>query len=136
MFEGGCFCGAVRYRIAAPPAGSAICHCTSCRRASGAPSVAWVVVDRSQFEWLSGTPAEFNSSPGVMRRFCGRCGSGLTYETAAVPATLDVNAATLDDPERFAPTMEVWLADKLSWQPTDTHLLHYPGSSLPGSSLD
>jgi hypothetical protein len=130
MVEGGCFCGAVRYRIAATPASSAICHCTSCRRASGAPAVAWLTVNRSDFAWLSGAPVQFGSSPGVTRRFCGRCGSGLTYEHAALPATIDITNASLDDPERFAPTMEVWLQDKLSWQPTGAHLSRYPGSSL------
>ncbi len=92
--------------------------------------MAWLTVNRSDFAWLSGAPVEFGSSPGVTRRFCGRCGSGLTYEHATLPATIDVTNASLDDPERFAPTMEVWVQDKLSWQPTDAHLLRYPGSSL------
>ena len=130
MIEGGCFCGAVRYRIAASPAESVICHCTSCRRASGAPAVAWTVVNRADFEWLCGSPVEFSSSPGVMRRFCGRCGSGLTYQHVEVPATMDITTASLDDPELFAPTIEVWLQEKLSWQPSDPHLQRYPGSSL------
>jgi hypothetical protein len=130
MIEGGCLCGAVRYRIAAPALSSGICHCTSCRRASGAPTVAWVTVNRTDFAWLCGTPVEFNSSPGVVRRFCGRCGSGLTYQHATLPTTIDITTGSLDDPERFAPTMEVWLEDKISWQPTDAHLRRYPGSSL------
>jgi len=44
MSEGGCLCGAVRYRMVGAPLSSAICHCASCRRASGAPTVAWLTV--------------------------------------------------------------------------------------------
>lgn len=130
MFEGGCLCGAVRYRIGSPPLSCAICHCTSCRRASGATSVAWLTVNRADFEFLTGTPVEFNSSAGVLRRFCGRCGCAFTYEHADLPATIDVTIGSLDEPDRVAPTAEVWLQDKVSWQPTDVHLNQYPGSSL------
>lgn len=130
MFEGGCLCGAVRYRIGSPPQSSGICHCRSCRRACGATSVAWATVKRADFEFLAGVPAAFSSSPGVVRRFCGHCGCAFTYEHANLPDTLDVTLGSLDDPDRFAPTMEVWLEDKVSWQPTDVHLRQYPGSSL------
>ena len=129
MSEGGCLCGAVRYRIADPPLSSAICHCTSCRRASGAPTVAWVTVDRKQFEILSGKPAAFRSSPGVKRQFCGQCGSPLTYENAQSPGSIDITTASLDDPNGFPPSVEVWLEDKISWQPTDPNLRQCQGSS-------
>jgi hypothetical protein len=134
MSEGGCLCGAVRYRIgpfriAEGPLCSCICHCVSCRRASGAPSVAWLTVERAQFEILSGNPLTYGSSPGVTRRFCGRCGSALTYENAESPASIDVTTITLDDPNGFPPTAEVWLEDKVAWQPTAEELRHYRGSS-------
>jgi len=35
--EGGCQCGAVRYRAIEIPLARTLCHCRSCRRASGAP---------------------------------------------------------------------------------------------------
>jgi hypothetical protein len=130
MIEGGCFCGAVRYRLTGSPVFSAVCHCESCRRASGAPSVAWVTVDFGKFEFTQGEPAAYPSSPGVLRRFCSRCGSPLTYENSKSPGTIDITTVTLDDPSRFAPTQEVWLADRLPWQPANPDLKHYPGSSL------
>ena len=129
MIEGGCFCGAVRYRMSGSPQSSAICHCESCRRASGAPSVAWVTVEREHFELLRGTPAVHASSPGVVRGFCGRCGSALTYENAKSPSTIDITTITLDDPSRFPPTLEVWLDDRVPWQPS-AGLKQYRGSSL------
>jgi hypothetical protein len=130
MIEGGCFCGAVRYQLTGSPESSGICHCESCRRASGAPSVAWVTVERERFQILKGEPAAYASSPGVVRRFCDRCGSPLTYESSKAPRTIDITTVTLDDPNRFPPTLEVWLSDRLPWQPTSADLKHYPGSSF------
>jgi len=130
MIEGGCFCGAVRYRMTGSPQSSAICHCESCRRASGAPTVAWVTVDREKFEILKGTPAAYLSSPGVVRRFCGRCGSALTYENTNHSGTIDITTITLDHPSGFPPTSEVWLEDRVPWQPMGAGLKQYQGSSL------
>jgi hypothetical protein len=129
MMEGGCLCGAVRYRLEGAPSSSVNCHCRSCRRASGAPVVAWTTVQRSQFRILSGIPAVFHSSPGVTRRFCSHCGTGLTYESESHPDTIDVTSASLDDPEAYPPTEEVWLEDKLGWQPTSPHTEKFAGSS-------
>jgi len=129
MSEGGCFCGAVRYRVTGSPLSSAICHCESCRRASGAPSVAWVTVERKGFEIVKGTPAAYPSSPGVTRRFCGRCGSALTYENTKTPESIDITTITLDEPNRFPPTVEVWLEDRVDWQPISPSLKQFPGGS-------
>ena len=127
--EGGCLCGAVRYRISGAPVSSVICHCRSCRLASGAPTVAWLTVQRPQLEFLFGTPRAFKSSPGVVRQFCATCGSALTYENAASPSTIDLTTATLDDPNRFPPTEEVWVAHKVPWQVSDAALAQHPASS-------
>jgi hypothetical protein len=127
--EGGCLCGAVRYRVVGAPLSSSICHCITCRRASGAPTVAWVTVDRSQLEILSGEPRAFQSSPHVVRRFCATCGSALTYENADDASTIDITTLSLDDPERFPPSAEVWVAHKLSWQTTDPSRAQRPQGS-------
>lgn len=129
MTDGGCLCGALRYRFSGTPSSSTNCHCKSCRRASGAPVVAWITVQRSEFTILSGIPAVFHSSPGVTRRFCSHCGTALTYETDRSPDTIDLTTASLDDPEAYPPTTEVWLEDKLSWQPTSPHTDKFAGFS-------
>jgi hypothetical protein len=92
--------------------------------------VAWVTIDLGEFQFIQGEPVAYPSSPGVARRFCGRCGSPLTYESSKSPATIDVTTVTLDDPSGFPPTQEVWLADRLHWQPANGDLEHYPGSAL------
>ncbi len=129
MIEGGCLCGAVRYRISGSPFSSANCHCESCRRASGAPAVAWISIQRAELEILSGTPTIFHSSPHVTRQFCGICGTALTYETTDSSSTIDITSASLDDPNAFPPTAEVWLEDKLTWAASNARLDQFAGSS-------
>jgi hypothetical protein len=129
MIEGGCLCGAVRYRIEGTPQSSVVCHCASCRRASGATPVAWITVEQARFELVRGSLQTYHSSPGVTRRFCARCGSALTYAIATSPGSIDVTTATLDDPDAHPPTADVWLSDKVSWQPTDPAIGKFSGSS-------
>ncbi len=121
----------MRYRIRGPVLSSALCHCRSCRRASGAPTVAWLTLARTDVQ-LTGSPVRFESSPGIVRQFCGRCGSPLTYEIVAEP-TIDLTTATLDEPSAFPPTHEVWLEHRLSWQPAQPALVGCPRSSLEPS---
>jgi hypothetical protein len=84
--------------------------------------VAWITFDLNCFAILAGRPTIFDSSAGVRRRFCGACGSALTYQRTKSPVTVDVTTATLDDPAVFPPTAEIWLEDRLHWQPTDRTL--------------
>ena len=133
--EGGCLCRAIRYRIAGVPVSSIICHCNTCRRASAAPSVAWLTFPFASFALVSGRLQTFQSSPGVRRAFCGTCGSPLTYESDREPGTVDVTTVSLDNPDRFPPTREVWLDHKLAWEQTNASLAHCAqGSSAPSVS--
>lgn len=131
--EGGCLCAAVRYSVTGSPSSSVICHCNTCRKASAAPSVAWLTFDRASFALLSGTPASYRSSAGVVRTFCGRCGSPLTYASDASPGSLDVTTVSLDDPDLFPPARELWLADKVSWEATQATLARYLRGSGEGA---
>ena len=134
--EGGCLCKAIRYRIAGEPVYSAICHCESCRRASAAPSVAWLTFHRRQIEMLAGEPRHYRSSPDVIRQFCGTCGSPIFYETAGSPGTIDLTTASLDDPTTFPPTREVWVEEKLWWEPVSHTLDQYPRDNGAGPYAD
>jgi len=133
--EGGCLCGAVRYRVDGESLARALCHCRTCRLASGAPSVAWVVFRSSDFAFIAAQPTIFHSSPGVVRTFCGKCGTPLTYQRTANPDTIDVTTVSLSRPDDFAPTKEIWIEHKLAWESLNTALEHYPRSSLEGGSV-
>jgi hypothetical protein len=114
MLSGGCMCGAVRYASEAAPFHASFCHCIDCRRASGAPVMAWFTVPRASLR-VTGTPARHASSPGVERAFCARCGTALFFEAANTPDETDVTAASLDDPAQAAPAAHIWTRDRIEW---------------------
>ncbi len=115
MHQGGCFCGAVRYVVTAEPFNSTLCHCTMCRRASGAPCVAWFSVPRAGLHFTAGAPAWYASSPGIRRGFCAACGTQLTFEDARCPDELDVTTASLDDPETVPPGDHIYMQSHVRW---------------------
>jgi hypothetical protein len=113
--EGGCLCGAIRYRVSGEPIVSGICHCRSCRRTAGAPMLPYVTFALDRFEVVAGAPADFQSSPPVTRSFCARCGTPLTYRHRDYPDRIDVMTCSLDDPEAFPPSEHLWVSHKPAW---------------------
>ena len=113
--SGRCYCGSVRFSAASEVLHQANCHCENCRRAVGAQAVAWITVKSSGFRLDQGTPSEYRTETGAWRTFCSRCGSSLTYEHPDRPDEIDITTASLDHPEEFAPTRDVFPEEKLSW---------------------
>ncbi|MCW0183330.1 MAG: GFA family protein [Zavarzinia sp.] len=111
---GSCLCGAVRYRITAPPTSVSHCHCTLCRKAAGAAFVTWATVPRVAFT-LEGRVTEYAWSPRSRRQFCTRCGSQLTFRFVELSDEIDFTCATLDDPSRISPEYHTWVSKQLPW---------------------
>lgn len=99
-FEGGCFCGEVRYSSEDPPKLSSMCHCRMCQRWTGAPAAMTACFDASQFAYVS-APKVFNTSSILERHFCESCGTSLGYRyvVGAFQSTQFVLVGTLDCPE-------------------------------------
>jgi hypothetical protein len=112
---GRCLCAAIRDRAAGEPLWVTHCHCESCRRATGAPLTTYAGFPAERFAWTAGAPATFASSPGVMRTFCGRCGTSLTYEGERWPGEVHVLVATLERPEAMTPQGEAFAEQRLPW---------------------
>ncbi|MFZ5655413.1 MAG: GFA family protein [Pseudomonadota bacterium] len=111
---GGCFCGALRYRIGRVEQ-VANCHCSMCRRTSGAPFVTWLVVPREAFAWTLGTPAHLQSSARGERWFCAACGTPIACRIATRPDQIDITLGSLDHPDRFTPALDVHRRSRLPW---------------------
>lgn len=122
--EGGCLCGAVRYALGSAPTYAGHCHCRSCQRAIGAGFVTWVGVKPENFQVTKGKITFCETSSGVQRGFCGRCGSSLTF-AGDDWSDIGVTAATLDDPTIAKPESNVYLEHKQPWVVVDDSLRKY-----------
>ena len=115
MLKGHCQCGQLRYEADATPFDETACHCSICRRTSGAPFVAWFSVPVNSFRITQGTPASFRSTPQGTRSFCPRCGTPLTFQSTDHPDEIDVTTCSLDDPDRLPPKDHTHVATRLPW---------------------
>ena len=114
-YTGRCLCQQVLYRASGVPQSLCFCHCESCRRAVGAPFVAWATFGRSGFELLQGELTEVRTSPAVTRGFCNRCGTSISYSHDARSAEIDVTLVTLDAAATLSPERHIWVQDKPAW---------------------
>jgi hypothetical protein len=108
-------CGAIRYQIDGYPRRTTHCHCSHCRRSSGAPFVTWIEFHSSDFSIVSGTPSRYESRPQATRQFCGTCGSHLTFKDADEPDVIDVTACSLDNQDAVIPEDHVWCDRMVPW---------------------
>ena len=113
--EGGCLCGAVRYRIDAPPLWTGYCHCTTCRRSTGAPVTMFIGARSKAVRFTAGERTMYASSPGVQRGFCATCGTPLTYEAERFPGETHFYVSTFDEPQALAPRFHVYYEERLKW---------------------
>lgn len=122
--QGGCQCGAVRYRIAAGPAKSVVCHCRMCQRATGNAFAPLMEVPRDRVTW-AGEPAEWASSDVAFRGFCPTCGTPLYYRGGD---TVEIMAGTLAPPFAFRPVEQIAEESRQGW----LHALpDLPGMTTP-----
>lgn len=114
MIEGGCYCGAVRYRVDGKMLWQAQCHCRDCQRIAGADYVSWLGVRAADTHW-SGPRHLFQSSKEAERSFCGLCGTPLSYAAERWPDEVHLYAPTLDDPSLYRPAAHVHWQEHLPW---------------------
>ncbi len=114
--EGGCLCGSVRYSMERASEFSAHCHCRSCQLATGAGFATWVGMKNANFKVTKGSITNCETSPGVERGFCSKCGTSLTYSNESNwPGILSFLAVTLDDPSFANPTAHVFTSHQQPW---------------------
>lgn len=126
---GRCLCGEVRFEARGEPLWVAHCHCHSCRRNTGGPVTTFVGYRREQLSYLSGERRTYESSPGVRRRFCGTCGTPLSYEADRCADEIHLYVSTLDHPSRFEPGLHVHFEEKVGWLELNDDLPRYDHGS-------
>lgn len=131
-FEGGCFCGAVRYRFA-DVFDAGYCHCSICRRSSGGALMAFANTPATGFRVTAGSPRVVATSPEFERAFCAQCGT-VMFTRSIAPERWDmvsVHLGTLDSPAQIEPAMHICHADRLPWLRIDDALPRFDDASPP-----
>lgn len=106
--EGGCLCGAVRIAATGSPLRVGVCHCMDCRKHHGALFHASAIFQEDAVG-VAGDPRDYHG-----RSFCPTCGSSVFSRSGN---EIEVHLGTLDAPDRFTPTYELWTIRRESWLP-------------------
>ncbi|MBB4121971.1 GFA family protein [Martelella radicis] len=121
VFEGGCFCGAVRFAMHGRPMVVHACHCKDCQRQSGGPFVINGLIEADGIRLAKGKPAcrTLATDSGYPHDvyFCADCGSALWSDYGRRGWMLFLRIATLDAPESFVPDVHIYTVSKLPWLP-------------------
>ena len=128
MIQGSCLCGAVRYEFDEQTILLVNnCHCSRCRKVSGAAYATFVQIPGKSFRWISGegSVATFESSPGNRRAFCKVCGSRAP-QSRNWSEHVTVPAGGLDGDPGAKPHVNIFVADKAPW-----HTIH---ESIPSAA--
>ena len=123
--EGGCLCGAVRFKAVGEPVNVRICHCRNCQKAMGSPFFARALFDQKALT-VEGETARYPSSEALDRVFCKTCGTRL-FAWRTDGGRAGVALAAFDDRNAFAPTEHSWVTEKMDWVKLDDGLPQYPG---------
>jgi hypothetical protein len=104
--EGGCLCGAIRFRATAEPVQTTICHCRFCQRATGSAFLVEPIFRGGDVVFSGAEPKVYErrsegSGKLVRVNFCGECGSSLFLAFERFPTVIGIFAGTFDDPNWF-----------------------------------
>lgn len=134
MITGGCLCGAIKYEITSPLQFARNCHCSMCRKATGAAFATWAYVELSNFRWIQGEEqlGQYQSSPEIVRTFCKVCGSAMQYvSNQAFPDAFGLALGTVDGDPGCKPMRHVMVGSKAPWFEITDHLPRSEGAA-PG----
>ena len=144
-FEGGCACGAVRYRLLSAPMFVHCCHCRDCQRQTGSAFVINALIETDRIALLSGSPEAAavptdSGRPHDIYR-CPRCRTAMWSDYGRRAKLRFVRAGTLDDAAALAPDVHIYTRTKLPWVALPAGVpafeAYYDSSKLwPAASLE
>ncbi|WP_111265362.1 GFA family protein [Marilutibacter maris] len=107
-FNGGCLCGRVRIVASGRPYRVGLCHCMDCRKHHGALFHASAVFPGDA------VVVEGETGDYAGRHFCPHCGSSVFSRSGD---EIEVHLGSLDAPDQFTPTYELWTIRREAWLP-------------------
>jgi len=108
QITGGCLCGKVRIMATGQPYRVGICHCLDCRKHHGALFHASAIFPQDAVA-IEGDTRDYAG-----RHFCPHCGSSVFGRSGD---EIEINLGSLDSPDQFQPTYELWTIRRESWLP-------------------
>ena len=126
---GRCYCGATKIRARTPPIAVAYCHCSDCRRVTGAPVAAFAAFESANVTFSPNAGRTASVTPGVTRSFCPTCGSPLAGRYDYLPDTVYIALGLLDQADNLPPGLHAHHASKLAWLHIDDQLQRQAGSA-------
>ncbi len=112
--SGGCLCGAVRFTAVGEPERVGLCHCTTCRKNTGTPYLAFAVYAAGRVSIEGALKA--HRAPTIDRRFCPQCGTLICLaEEGDAKGEIDLMLGAFDEPPPFTPQYELWAGHRLDW---------------------
>lgn len=125
---GSCLCGQVTYQFVGPAKVFQYCHCNRCQKITGSAHGSNIIIEPSQFEWLTGEELvgryELPEAKYFASSFCSNCGSSLPWITKNGKAQI-VPAGTLDSDPKARPMHNIYYADKACWYDDVDSLVKY-----------
>jgi hypothetical protein len=142
--EGGCSCGAVRYRLTSDPLFTHCCHCLNCQRQTGSAFVINLLIETDRVELLGvepqpvEVPRDDGSTQTIFR--CPTCQVAV-FSQYGHPGVRFVRGGTLDDPSRVAPDVHIFTRSKVPWvalpESVPAFEVYYDSKALwPAASLE
>ncbi len=126
LYSGGCACGAIRYEARSRPIFQNHCQCLDCQKRSGTGHGSYLTFAGRNEVKVTGEAREWrivaDSGNEKMHAFCPNCGTPVYLTFAAMPDLIAIHAASLDDPDLFAPQAVTYGVRAHPWDALDPSL--------------
>lgn len=139
---GRCYCGRISLVAEEMPSTVAYCHCTDCRRVTGAPVAAFAAFAEGAMHFTPDAGQRITVSEDAERSFCPQCGSPIMGRYRYLPGAIYVPLGLLDQAELLPPRLHAHADNKLCWLTIQDNLERVEGSArtqlnpwVPGPSL-
>jgi hypothetical protein len=125
VYEGGCACGGLRYRVEGEPIAMSDCQCRQCQRESGTGHASHLVFAGAGVT-ISGQASFWDmvgdGGTAKRRAFCPVCGAPVYQTFPVMPDVFVLRAGSLDDPRLYQPKAVTWTAAAQPWDRLDPAL--------------
>jgi len=120
VHEGGCLCGAIRYRVKGKPLRAYVCHCSFCQRRTGSAFAVIVGFEGENVDLIGDGLTTYEHRVDESNRyfrlnFCNRCGTTVMASIERSPSLRLFMVGTLDDPNWVKVDRHIWTSSAQHW---------------------